>query len=188
MKKIVLTIFTILMFGCTNSKEISISSTSGKSNAEIMNIGKLALRAHKPKVAMTYFDKVIASGEKDKMLYADAVYNKGYAYIDLKNLKEAKKWIQKSMKLSPEKSLYVSELGYIYQRERDWKNSLKMYTKAEKLAKTYSEIGRALRGKGYVFVEQKEFSKAKKEYKKAIKINSNDKLSVAELKYIASKE
>jgi len=188
MKKTVLVMFAILIAGCTNSKDIPLSDTSGKSNVEIVKMGKLALHAHNPQLAIKHFNKVILSNEKNKIIYADAVYYKGYAYIDLKNIKEAKIWVEKAIKILPKNSLYVSELGYIYQSKKDWKNSLKMYTKAAKLAKTYSEIGRALRGKGYAYVEMKEYTKAKKEYKKALKINPNDKLSFRELKYITSKK
>jgi len=86
--------------------------------------------------------------------------------------------------------MYMSELGYIYQVEKKYKQALKIFEKAE-ASTTYSpknsknrETGRALRGAGYSLTELGRLDEAEKKYHEALKINPADRISKGELNYI----
>ena len=116
---------------------------------------------------------------------------KAYALLKLKELNLAEKNIRKALYLSPANSEYLSELGYILQIKKEWRESLNSYKLAEKSAKLFSpqnlkqkELLRAKRGIGYSYTELKELSKAESIYKEILQIDSRDEIAIRELKYI----
>lgn len=95
------------------------------------------------------------------------------------------------MAFSPNNSQYLSELGYIYQVEKNWPKSLDLFQKAEEAANSFSspenkqdDLGHARRGQGYVFVEMGQLDKAEERYRECLKANPKDDKAAAELGYI----
>lgn len=126
-------------------------------------------------------------------LWSDAFYLKGYASLDLGNIEDAKTFIKKAIELSPSNSMYLSELGHIYQVERKWIEAMELYKRAEESANAYSpenlknnELTRAMRGVGYCLIELGRLDEAEEIYKKCLEIDDKDKHALNELKYIQS--
>ena len=166
-----------------------------KKSYVLLEEGKKMLFQHKPKEAIErYFNIVINQQEQiginDKILYAEALHHKGYAYIDLNMFKKAEEYIRKAIKVSDNNPVYISELGYIYQKQKNWRNAYDIFTKAEKIARRNPKqslvLGRALRGKGFALIEMKQYKRAIEEYKRALKINKNDLKAKNELNYIVA--
>ena len=126
-------------------------------------------------------------------LWSNAFYFKGYASLDLGKIEEAITVINKAIELSPLNSMYLSELGHIYQTQRKWNEAMDLYKRAEESANEFSpehvkntELTRALRGIGYSLIELGRLDEAEEKYKKCLEINKNDKKAINELKYIQS--
>jgi tetratricopeptide (TPR) repeat protein len=122
-----------------------------------------------------------------------AYYMKAYALIELGRMEEARTNLDQALKLSPSDSQALSELAHLYQREKKWKESQKIYLTAEECARVYSpedsktdELTLALRGQGYNLVELGKWNEAKAKYQECLKLNPNDKAAANELKYIES--
>ncbi len=124
-------------------------------------------------------------------LWADAFYFKGYASLDLGRVEDARIFVNKAVELSPSNSMYLSELGHLYQIDRKWVEALDLYNRAEEAASVFSpdklkndELTRALRGIGYCLIELGRLDEAEKKYKKCLEINKNDAKALNELNYI----
>jgi len=123
--------------------------------------------------------------------WADAYYYKAYALVELKQVPEAKTTLARALALSPSNSQYLSELGHIYQWERDWPMALQTFQAAEAAAHDVSppqtreiELCRAWKGLGYVFVEQNRLAEAEKMYKQCLELKKDDSLAMRELRHI----
>ncbi len=133
------------------------------------------------------------SSEVLPQFWAEAFYLKAYAFVDLGRLDQAKSCLETAVGLSPCNSRYLSELGYIYQIEKDWDMALQAYSAAGGESILFSlpdekdyDQGRAWRGEGFVLVELGKLEEAKALYKKCLELDPNDKKALAELKYIES--
>ncbi len=123
--------------------------------------------------------------------WSEAWYLKGYAFIELGRLDDARKALQTAIDMAPVNSRYKAEMAHIYQLEKDFSKSLELYEEAERLAGEFSpeyarsrEQGRALRGQGYVLVELDQLDEAEKKYRESMRVDSSDTMSAAELRYI----
>lgn len=122
--------------------------------------------------------------------WADALFLKSYALIELGDINQAKTTLKRVVGLSPLNSNYLAELGHIYQLEKNWDMALEAFRAAEE-ATSFSHpdskdasLGRAWRGIGYVYFEQGKLQEAKAKYTQCLKLNPNDRSAAAELKYI----
>jgi len=122
---------------------------------------------------------------------AKALYLKGFAKINLKQVESAKIWLEKALELSPVNSSFLSELGFILHAQKNWKQALNVYYKAEEYSKVYTpkeirhiELTRAMRGIGFSLVELGELDKAEEKYRQCLEIIPNDKKSLIEIEYI----
>jgi tetratricopeptide (TPR) repeat protein len=150
--------------------------------------------AHSATESMVYALEAANAGKSAKIVsatYSYAYYLKANALIDLGNIKEAKKMLDRALTLSPHNSLFLSEKGNIYQREKNWTEALKIFQQAESAAQEFSptetknnELTLALRGIGYVYVEQGKLDDAEKIYLHCLEINANDFRALSELKYV----
>ena len=151
--------------------------------------------ARSPKETVYYLLSV--TGEKNissqmvSIVYSLAYYFSGYSYIELKDPNKAKASLEKAIELAPENSLYYSELGHLYQMERNWEKSKALFAKAKLAAEFMSpddsknfDVLRAKRGVAYNLVELGDLDGAEKEYQECLKIDSNDTRSRNEIKYI----
>ncbi|HRZ78407.1 MAG TPA: tetratricopeptide repeat protein [bacterium] len=155
---------------------------------------KAVFCARTNKESAVYIAMVIATAESimiESDVWAEALFYKAYAEVEFKNYDQAKSLLERSIKLSPYNSGYFSELGHIYQIEKNWEKSLEIFKKAEKYAGEYSpdkekehELTRAMRGIGYTLIEMGRLDEAEEIYKKCLQINSNDRTALNELEYI----
>ena len=120
-----------------------------------------------------------------------AYYLKAYALLELKELKLAKKSMQKALALAPSNSKYLSEMGHIYHLDKNMNSALKSYLLAEKSASFFSpkslkksELLRAKRGIGFSYTELNQLNRAENIYREVLAIDSSDKIAKRELKYI----
>jgi tetratricopeptide (TPR) repeat protein len=136
-----------------------------------------------------------AAAEKNNAIalsstWADAYYMKAYALQDLGRLPEAKSNVQLALAMSPFNSQYRSELGEIYQLEKNWAKAKQEFGEAEDNAKLVpeeskaAELGRARRGLAYVFVELGKLDEAEKKYQQCLAADSNDMRAKRELEYV----
>ncbi len=122
---------------------------------------------------------------------SNALYLRGYASMDFGQIEIAKEYIQRAIDMAPVNSMYLSEMGHIYQSKRDWKNALAMFTKAEAAATTFSpddvkvvELTRAKRGVGYNLIELGNLDEAEAKFRECLEIDSDDQGAITELEYI----
>jgi len=122
--------------------------------------------------------------------WSDAYYVKAYALQDLGRLPDAKTNVQLAMALSPFNSQYQSELGEIYQLEKNWGKAQQQFEEAEGNAKLSpegsraSELGRARRGLAYVYVELGKLDEAEKKYQQCLAADPSDMRAKRELEYV----
>jgi tetratricopeptide (TPR) repeat protein len=126
-----------------------------------------------------------------KPIWSTAYFLKAYALQEMHLMTEAKASLSEAIKLSPHNPHYLSEMGSINQVLHDWPNAFDAFAQAEKdssLADEQSRVSercRALRGQGYVLVEQKKLDEAEQKYRQCLSINPGDEKSTPELGYIA---
>ena len=122
--------------------------------------------------------------------WADAYFIKAYALQDVGRIAEAKATIKLALELSPMSSHYLSELGNIYQSEKNWSKAEESFAAAEDNAPLSpddvkaEELGRARRGLGYVFVEQGRLAEAEKKYLQCLEADPKDSRAAKELAYV----
>jgi tetratricopeptide (TPR) repeat protein len=123
--------------------------------------------------------------------WADALYFKAYALIDLGRREEAKPLLESAIRLSPYNALYLGELGEYYKSRKEWDAAMAAFLQAE-TASEFSpddvkdlERSRAWRGIGYVLIEQGSLDEAETFFRKCLALNPNDDTAKNELSYIA---
>jgi tetratricopeptide (TPR) repeat protein len=122
--------------------------------------------------------------------WADAYYLKAYILVDAGQFVEAKPWLAKAIKLSPSNSQYLSELGAVFQHEKNWPMALQTFQSAEQAAEFSPpdaknvDLARAWRGIAYIFVEQGRLDEAEGLYKKCLALDKNNTKATNELRYI----
>ena len=123
--------------------------------------------------------------------WSDAWYLKGYALIELRRPIEARNALEAALALAPRNSQYLGELGTWYVGQRNWPQALKIFEQAASAAKEFAppdakntELSRAWRGLGYVYVEQGRWDDAEKIYLQCLELDSNDRRAKNELNYV----
>lgn len=113
--------------------------------------------------------------------WAYAHYMKGYVLVELGRLADAKASLQRAINLAPHNSQFLSELGAVYQRERDWPLAMKAFQAAETQAREFTmteqktyELSRAWRGQADIYVEQKQWDKAEGLYRRCLELATSD--------------
>lgn len=122
--------------------------------------------------------------------WAYSYYLSAYAFVEMGQLQAAKLSLNKALALSPRNSQFLSELASVYLKERNWELALQTYQRAES-AKEFSpenlrdtELARAWRGMGYVYVEQGRLGDAERMYRQCLDLDKNDMKARNELKYL----
>jgi tetratricopeptide (TPR) repeat protein len=122
--------------------------------------------------------------------WANAYFMKGYALQDLRRIAEGKSNVELALELSPCNSQYLSELGEVYQLEKNWPKAEQQFESAEDNAvlspedAQASELGHARRGLAYVFVERGKLDEAEKKYQQCLTADANDTRAKRELEYV----
>jgi tetratricopeptide (TPR) repeat protein len=122
--------------------------------------------------------------------WADAYFLKGYILVHIGQFVQARPFLEKAIKLSPGNAMYLSELGGVFQREKNWPAALQTFQSAEQATEfsppdvKNAELGKAWRGIAYVYVEQGRLDEAEALYKKCLKLDPNDSMAAGELRYV----
>jgi tetratricopeptide (TPR) repeat protein len=140
-----------------------------------------------------YLLKAAADKQSAKALsstWSDAYFMKAYALQDLGRMAEAKSAVKRAVELSPWNPRYLSELGNIYQLEKDWPKAKEAFETAEDQAPLSpddvkaEELRRARRGLAYVLVELGKLAEAEKKYQQCLAADPNDTRAARELEYV----
>lgn len=124
------------------------------------------------------------------IIWSGAYYTKAYALEELGRMGEGKATLQEALKLSPFNAQYLTEMGQIYAREKNWSIAEQLYREAEDNAalsppaSRADDLAKARRGLGYVLVELGKLDEAEKKYQQCIATNPNDSKAKAELQYV----
>ena len=119
-----------------------------------------------------------------------AVFLKGFALIDLGRADEAKPLLEKAVEMAPMNSQFLAELGEWHKGRRQWTEAYALFERAADAtgispeALQRAEKGRALRGMGFVLIEQGRLGEAEKVFRKCLKLDPNDQSAKNELQYI----
>jgi tetratricopeptide (TPR) repeat protein len=122
--------------------------------------------------------------------WSGAYFMKAYALQDLGRIAEAESAVTLAIALSPWNSQYLSELGEIYQLEKNWPKAKETFEAAEEHAQLSpddakaDELGRARRGLAYVFVELGKLAEAQKKYEQCLAADPKDTRAAQELEYV----
>jgi tetratricopeptide (TPR) repeat protein len=142
-----------------------------------------------------YYSGIAASAHRDSVVlgkpdWAMAYYLRGYAYGSMGDLVHAEESLKQALALSPSNSQFLSELGNVYEHEKNWPSALDTFQRADgaaEFARPEQKITlrcHALRGQGYVLVELHKLDEAAQKYNDCLGISPGDRRSIDELGYV----
>lgn len=139
-----------------------------------------------------------SQGKQDAVVYASqmtyAHFMKAYVFVDQHRDDEAKTELDAALSLSPRNAQVLGETGTWYLRHRDWDHALQTYQRAQDAASLSTpagekfERGVALRGIGYVYVEQHKLDDAERIYLQCLEVDAGDKKAANELAYVRAQK
>ena len=162
--------------------------------AEVRDSQASVYCANTPAESLMYL--VSAANAKKSALVVDgtlcnAYFMRGFAEVDLGQIKAAAADYDHVLALSPHNPHYLNEVGQFHSRLRDWNGALALFHRAEDDAKAFAvegranaELGLALRGIGFVDVELGKLDEAEALYRRCLEIDTNDGKAKAELGYV----
>jgi tetratricopeptide (TPR) repeat protein len=124
--------------------------------------------------------------------WAMAYYLRGYAYGSMGDTVHAEASLKQALVLSPFNSQFLSELGNVYENEKNWSSGLDTFQSAyaaAEFAPPEQQVSlrcHALRGQGYVLVELHKLDEATQKYNACLSISPGDQRSIDELGYVKS--
>jgi len=122
--------------------------------------------------------------------WADAYFLKGYALVELQRNTEAKEALEHAIRLSPYNSNYSSELGHIYQVEKNWEKAYESFAAAEDSTafslpdQKIAEATRAKRGLAYALIEMGRLDEAQAKLEECLRLDKGDQRAKQELEYL----
>jgi tetratricopeptide (TPR) repeat protein len=118
--------------------------------------------------------------------YSQAHYYKGYALVQLDRIAEAIHEIQSAIDLNPMHGPFYLELAYIHASTRDFDSALQFYNTAleRDFSPEKSATAAALRGIGYVYIENGMLREAVGMYERSLSIQPGSTIARQELDYI----
>ena len=122
--------------------------------------------------------------------WCKAQYVRAFALVDVGRLDEAQAGFERLVRFAPRRSRYLSELGFLFQKKKQWQASLDLYTRADVAADLLEPADRdyercvALRGQGYDLVEMGRLDDAERAYRKCLAITPGEPKSLNEIDYI----
>lgn len=127
--------------------------------------------------------------------WCDAYFLRGYALIELGRIGEARAALERAVQLAPREAHYRSELAELYAREKNWNEALAAFEASAQVAeesvdqaRKNAELGRALRGKGFVLVELGRLDEAEAMYRRCLALDPADRKAMNELRYVQSRQ
>jgi tetratricopeptide (TPR) repeat protein len=124
--------------------------------------------------------------------WATAYFLKGFALIDLNRRDDAKPLFDKALGLSPMNAQFLAERGEWFKNRKEWSSAFADFEAASTAAEfspddvKKSEKARALRGMGFVRIEQGELKEAEKLFRQSLKLQPGNSSALSELEYIKS--
>jgi tetratricopeptide (TPR) repeat protein len=121
-----------------------------------------------------------------------AHFLKGYALVDLGQLDPARIELEAAVQLSPHNAQFLSELANLYYGQMDNGKALQLYLRAEKDTQFSppqtkdTELSRAWRGQGLVYLRMARLDDAEKLYRQCLALNGNDRTALQQIQYIQS--
>lgn len=150
--------------------------------------------ARTPAEKSAYLKEAAQSKQNAQITSADWAYTyfmQGYIMVELNQLDQAKRLLQQAIALSPHNAQFRSELGHVYQTEKNWALSLDTFRQAAEDAAAYTspenknfELARAWRGQAYSLVELDRLDEAEKLYRRCLALDKNDVKATQELQYV----
>jgi tetratricopeptide (TPR) repeat protein len=122
--------------------------------------------------------------------WCEALLIKGYALGELKRYAQARVALEAAVEMSPANEQYLSELGSVFLREKDWPKALEIYTRAEEVAGVTEPqsrdraTARALRGQGFALIELNRLDEAQAKYQRSLELERGNTLAQNQLRYI----
>jgi tetratricopeptide (TPR) repeat protein len=127
--------------------------------------------------------------------WCDAYFLRGYALIELGRTGAARAALERAVQLAPREAHYRSELAELYAREKNWNEALAAFDASATVAeesvekeRKNAELGRALRGKGYVLVELGRLDEAEAMYRRCLALDPADRKAMNELRDVQSRQ
>lgn len=134
-------------------------------------------------------------GGKDAKLveggWCMALWAKGFAMIDLKQLDGAMLFLERAVTMAPLHPHYLSELGYAYQVQKQWQKSYDVYARAAEAAKRESgdrqkkSLRRAWYGMAYAAIDMGKLDVAEAWLRKCLELAPDDQRVKDELQYVS---
>jgi tetratricopeptide (TPR) repeat protein len=124
--------------------------------------------------------------------WAYAYFSKGFVLIDLGRSDEAEPYFNKAIALAPMNSQMLAERGEWHKSRKVWDKAFADFESAASAAefspdeRTKSDKARALRGMGFVRIEQGEVKEAEKLFHQSLKLEPGNSNALNELEYIKS--
>jgi len=119
-----------------------------------------------------------------------ALWAKGFALIDLKQLDGATLFLERAVTMAPLHPHYLSELGYAYQAQKLWQRSYDLYARAADAAQRQAgerknkSLRRAWFGMAYDMIEMGRLDDAERLFRKCLEVSPGDEAVKDELDYI----
>jgi Flp pilus assembly protein TadD len=149
--------------------------------------------AHSPAETLMYTGMAAQAGKAAVVLdptWCMAIFLKGFALIDLNRPDEAKALFDRAVEMAPMNSQFLSELAEWHKVRREWDTAFTLFERSSAAAELSDEgsrtshKGRALRGMGFVLIEQGKLDEAERLFHQALELNPNDAGAKNELQYI----
>ncbi len=137
---------------------------------------------------MAAVEKKDAAALDDK--WANALYLKAFAFVNLGRLKDAEALYRRGLVLSPRDARFHSEIGNLQQQRREWLAALATFTEAESAAAfspealRTGETTRALRGQGLSLVALQRLDEAEARYRRCLQLDAGDRKAQQQLDHI----
>jgi tetratricopeptide (TPR) repeat protein len=119
-----------------------------------------------------------------------AVFLKGFSLIDLKRRDEARPFLERAVAMSPMNAQFLGELAEWHKNARAWGEASALFERASAAAEfspdefKSNDKRRAMRGMGFVLIEQGRLDEAEAMFRKVLEMEPNDAGAKSELQYI----
>jgi tetratricopeptide (TPR) repeat protein len=153
---------------------------STRSQAETLVYAKQAESEHR---------QALAAGP----VWGELYYVKGVALVQLGQPAQARTAFERAIALSPANAQYWSELGNVYQIEKNWPKAFDSFVQAERVAEVsppnlkVRDQTRALRGEGFALAAVGRLDDAALRYRRSLELDPGDKATQQALQLIAQR-
>jgi predicted Zn-dependent protease len=149
--------------------------------------------AHDQKQTLFYMLEAAAAKQDAVAIdpgWCTALWARGFALIDLKQVDAAVPFLESAVALSPSHPHYLSELGYAYQAQRKWQLSHDTFQRAaagaaqEEGDQRKQSLRRAWFGMSYALIEQGKLDEAEKLLNQCLELTPDDERVRNELQFV----